>query len=235
MKNVFYEQRLALLRRVLAKINEGWLEEVILAGSMALDNGFSVHKDSDVDLILLVKAGNIFKLMENSFLRSKFFTLEAANHFKNNRVDAIWTDSFLEEIMFNLGIVSKDFLTDFCAGKVLEMRYFKTYLRKTSWIEQTMRGEEVLLKGRLKKVAGGYVLTRDLYWQGEMVSSPFLASLFFGKFILDKRGAAAAEIKEFRKRLIKKYNQTELESLFAFDLKKSRPGLLGKIKRTILS
>jgi predicted nucleotidyltransferase len=99
-------------------------EGICLSGSMVYGKNNSVKKDSDIDLFLVVKAENIFKIKQYPFFTSVHYDDHTLELFSKQVVNCFWFDVFVNGIMLNI--------------VVFEYEYFKNFviLRRRCYCEQ---------------------------------------------------------------------------------------------------
>ena len=117
------QKRLKIIKEIKPEL-ENFCEAIIIGGSVGYGKNFSVRKESDVDLIILINRNNADKI-----LKSKLFTItpqikEALIYFKNKEVDHF---SILEKIN---GIEMQYHFWDKCAhyrAELLQLPMPKVY------------------------------------------------------------------------------------------------------------
>ena len=77
-------------------------EGILLSGSMVYGQNYSIGKDSDIDLLLIIKAENVFKIKQYSFFTSVYYDNHTLELFGEKKVNCFWFDVFKEGIMLNI-------------------------------------------------------------------------------------------------------------------------------------
>ncbi len=77
------EKRLRIINLLRPKL-ESWTEALILVGSMAYGRNFSVRKESDIDLIILINKDSINNILNQVFFERSLEFEEAISLFKKN-------------------------------------------------------------------------------------------------------------------------------------------------------
>ena len=88
------QKRLDILDRIKPEL-EKFCEIVIVAGSVGYGKNFSVRKESDLDLIILINRENIKEIFNSSLFKITSQIKEAVSYFKKSEVDHF---SIVEEI-----------------------------------------------------------------------------------------------------------------------------------------
>ena len=79
------EKRLRILKSIMPKLEE-FSEIIVLAGSLAYGKNYSVRKESDIDLIVLINRNNVRKIFDSGFAELTDQMHEALSFFENGEV-----------------------------------------------------------------------------------------------------------------------------------------------------
>ena len=87
------QKRLDILDRIKPEL-EKFCEIVIVAGSVGYGKNFSVRKESDLDLIILINRENIKEIFNSSLFKITSQIKEAVSYFKGKRVLLTFQNGF---------------------------------------------------------------------------------------------------------------------------------------------
>ena len=84
---------------------------------MVYGKNYSVGKDSDIDLVLIIKAENIFKIKQSPFFISSFYDNHTLELFHKKIAHCFWFDVFQKGIMINIAVFEYEYFEKFCDFK----------------------------------------------------------------------------------------------------------------------
>ncbi|HCP08835.1 MAG TPA: hypothetical protein DIT25_03505 [Candidatus Moranbacteria bacterium] len=218
------KKRLKILDRIIKeKIDPRIFEGILLTGSMSFGKNYSVTKDSDIDLLFVIKKENITKIIKSKFfVKSEHFAIERIELLKAGKTDGLWIDQFIDGIMINMGIVSAESFKKICG---LRNKYWKI---STQLREYNKRNKLKTINGNFCKDSVKITKNKE-EWNirkhtiknnDDILSQPIFSNILSGEVIYDKDGQIQKESERLKKLLLKRYGYRKVLNLLGYVLKK---------------
>lgn len=201
-------------------------EGVILSGSMVYGKNYSIRKDSDIDLLLIVKAENIFKIKKYPFFLSSYYDDHTLELFNKKLAQTFWFDIFVDEVMINVVVLEYEYFKEFCNFE--KKHLLRAKLDDTLDIikERTLRlsdGRIIQDSSNQQKNGTNYIVNYDLYNEGALISRPIFSNIAISRVLYSKTDIIPKLIKCFIGNLKKRFDEKGIVVFFDYIFSKSKP------------
>ncbi|OGI34462.1 MAG: hypothetical protein A2259_00935 [Candidatus Moranbacteria bacterium RIFOXYA2_FULL_43_15] len=216
-------KRQKIINGLFDKFDKNIFEGILLVGSMSYGRNYSVTKNSDIDLIFIVKRENIDKLLsQNFFVAAEYFNIEKLGLLKR-KTDGFWIDQHVDGVMINMGVYRSESFEKFCC------------FQKRKWKRSAEDGsggwdKDKKYKGTNGKIYSGiinfrknkklYIKSYNIYAEGAFISNVFASNLLTSIVLYDKNGSVAKNINKFKFMTIKKYGAESILNILEYVFKK---------------
>lgn len=191
-------------------------EGILLSGSMVYGQNYSIGKDSDIDLLLIIKAENVFKIKQYSFFTSVYYDNHTLELFGEKKVNCFWFDIFKEGIMLNIVVFEYEYfkrLCDFTETTLLRAKLDDTLDIIKSRTLKLENGQTIQDAPTQQKNGTNYIISYALYDKGNLISRPIFGNIAISRMLYSKTDIVPKSIECFIENLKKKMNE---EGLFLF-------------------
>jgi hypothetical protein len=196
-------------------------EGIILSGSMVYGKNHSVRKDSDIDLLLIIKAENIFKIKQYPFFTSPHYDNHTLKLFSEKVSDCFWFDVFENGIMLNIVVFEYEYFKKLCDFK--ETVLLRAKLDDTLDIIKTRKLR--LSDGRIiqdvptqQKNGTNYIINYALYNKNVFISRPIFSNIVISRVLYAKTDTLSKSIECFIEKLKKRFDEKSLVIFFDYAL-----------------
>ena len=214
-------KRNGIIHKLSSSFDFSICEGILLSGSMVYGKNHSVRKDSDIDLLLIIKAENIFKVKEYPFFASPHYDNHTLKLFSEGASQCFWFDVFENGIMINIGVFEYDYFKKLCDLK--ESMLLRTKLDDTLKI-RTLR----LIDGQImqdtptqQKNETNYIISYNLYDKGILVSRPIFSNIAMNRVLYSKTDSFPKLIECFIENLKKRFDEKSLVLFFDYALSRA--------------
>lgn len=204
---------------------------------MAYGENHSVRKDSDIDLLLIVKAENIFKIKQYPFFTSVHYDNHTLKLFSEKVANCFWFDVFKNGVMINIGVFEYEYFKKLCDFK--ETMLLRAKLGDTLNIIKTRtlmldNGHTIKDAPTQEKNGTNYIINYDLYVNGVLISRPIFSNIAISRVLYSKTDTLPKLIECFIGNLKKKFDEKGLVSFFDYALSKATAEYRKKFTKGVL-
>ena len=219
------KKREKIIKSLSTHFDTNLFEGILLTGSMAFGKNHCIRRDSDIDLMLIIRPENIRQIMEYEFFRGPYINETGIELFDAGRVDGIFNDYFVDGIMLNLGIWSSGFFERFCGLEADEIRIFKDKIRnnKLKGTRKTASGEVIDMPSKITEYKDNFIVSCKVFEGNELIHWPIFCNLLLSEVLSDKGNKIKAATDTLIGKLKDKYTIPEILELASYGLKKASP------------
>lgn len=220
-------KRNSIIKKLSSKFDFAICEGILLSGSMVYGQNHSVKKDSDIDLLLVIKAENIFKIKQYPFFVSVHYDDHTLELFSEKKANCFWFDVFVNRIMLNIVVVEYEYFKRLCDFK--ETALLRAKLEDTLDIikSRTLRlenGQIIQDAPTQEKNGTNYIIQYALYDKDSLISRPLLSNIAISRVLYSKTSIFSSSIQFFVKSLKSRFNEKSLALFFDYALSKATTG-----------
>lgn len=217
-------KRHSIITDLSSKFDFSICEGIMLSGSMVYGENYSVKKDSDIDLLLIVKAENIFKIKQYPFFASVHYDDHTLKIFSEKMADCFWFDVFKNGIMLNVVVVEYEYFKKLCEFK--ETVLLRAKLNDTLDIIKARKlrlsNEQIIQDAPTQQKNGtNYIISYDLYDNGFLISRPIFSNIAINRVLYSKTDAIVKLVECFIENLKKRLDEKSLVLFFDYALSKA--------------
>jgi len=199
-------------------------EGILLSGSIVYGKNYSIRKDSDIDLLLIIKAENIFKIKQYPFFSSVHYDNHTLELFNKKVAQIFWFDVFVDEIMLNVVICEYEYFEKICNFK--EKILLRAKLGDTLDIIQSKMlrlsdGRTIQDAPTQQEDGTNYIVRYDLYNRSALISRPIFGNIAMSEVLYSKNDTIPKLITRFIKNLKKRFDEKSLVLFFDHALSKA--------------
>jgi len=168
------ERRQRIVENLFSRFDAGLFEGVLLQGSMMYGRDHCVTADSDIDLLFVLRPENLERILEFDLFSCGYINEVARELFVSERIDCMWTDHTIDDIVLNMGIIRSSFFNSWSHLKSREIRRCRTnrpghlQVGVNNICVKTAHSENVEVQISVVEIDDRYVVTEPLY-HGEML------------------------------------------------------------------
>jgi hypothetical protein len=179
------DKRLAIIPKFLTDCDTSLFVAVLLTGSMVFGKHHSVHQDSDIDIICLVKPENISQIINTKLFAAIQVNPDLVDAFAQHIIDRFWLDHTIDGIKLNIGLWSYDFFESFTELKAEYHVLGSTHADTQTVDAFTADGNTFRYDPQVKSHRGIYTKKFPLLHNGLPVSSPTYNNLVASETLYD--------------------------------------------------
>lgn len=191
---------------------------------MVYGKNHSIKKNSDIDLLLIIKAENIFKLKQYPFFSSIHYDNHTLKLFNEKIAQTFWFDVFMNKIMLNIVVCEYEYFEKICDFK--EMILLRAKIGDTLDIIQSRMlrlsdGRMITDTPTQQKNGTNYIVRYDLYNEGALISRPIFGNITMSEVLYSKNDIVPKLIACFIENLKNRFNEKSLILFFDHALPKA--------------
>lgn len=228
-------------KRIIGKLSSFFdfsiCEGILLSGSMVYGKNNSIRADSDIDLLLVIKAENIFKLKQYPFSSSIHYDNHTLELFHEKLAQTFYFDVFVDGIMINIVVCEYGYFENLCnlkESKILRAKLDDTLDIIRSRKLQLSDGRTIQDAPTQRQDGTNYIVTYDLYDGDAIISRPIFGNIAMSEILYSKNDLISKLIESFVENLKKRLDEKSLILLFDYVLSKATPKYKEKFMKEVL-
>ncbi len=218
------EKRNSIIKKLSSFFDFSICEGILLSGSMVYGKNHSIKKDSDIDLLLIIKAENISKLKQHPFFSSVHYDNHTLKLFNEKVAQIFWFDVFVNKIMFNIVVCEYEYFEKICNFKetiLLRAKIGDTLDIIQSRMLRLSDGKMIQDTPTQQKNGTNYIISYDLYNNGALISRSLFSNIAISEILYSKNDTIQKSIECFIKNLKNKFDEKSLVLFFDYALSKA--------------
>jgi hypothetical protein len=226
-----------IIKKLSLKFDFSICEGILLSGSMVYGKNYSVRKDSDIDLLLIIKAENIFRIKQYPFFASVHYDNHTLKLFNEKSVNCFWFDVFENGIMINVVVFEYEYFESLCNFK--EIMLLRAKLDDTLDIikSRTLKlsnGQLIQDAPTQQKNGTNYIVNYALYNEDNLISRPIFSNIAVSRVFYAKTETIPRLIECFVGNLRNRLDEKNLVLFFDYALSKARARYKKKFIKEVL-
>lgn len=191
---------------------------------MVYGKNHSIRKNSDIDLMLIIKAENIFKLKQHPFFSSVHYDNHTLKLFNEKIAQTFWFDVFVDNVMINIVICEYKYFEKICDFK--EKVLLRAKLGDTLDIIQSRMlrlSDGITIRDTPTQQNNGtnYIIRYNLYDKDALISRPIFGNIAMSEVLYSKNDTVPKLITHFIKNLKKRFDEKSLVLFFDYALSRA--------------
>ncbi len=173
-------KRMVIVKKITPSI-ERIVEGILLGGSMGYGKNYSVTKESDIDLAVLIKKNSFDKLLSTEYFKDQI-SFGVQKLFKKGKIGLIWVTKFIDLIKVNTYVYDCTVHKNFCLLKKDINGFIKGELTGT-FKADGFNGEQIVIIYTPDPFEDGFLyrkpaLVRNKFWNTAPICDFFYTSAF---------------------------------------------------------
>lgn len=222
--------RLSVLSNFLDEHDLASFEAVLLTGSLVFGKYFSVHAESDIDIICIIDSSKIQTLAAGLFGKINI-NKDLLNAFEKGMIDRFWLDYYFDSVKINIGIWDKQFVDAFLEGQAAwhVLGSANDAIQPIHTCDAA--GKDFTYTPQIERYETIYVKTFPLRHDSHLIGSPTYNNLVASELLYDPGHMYERKIATLIKHMNDEYGDVWQNNFLQYVMRKSSPDYLRKLKK----
>jgi hypothetical protein len=164
------------------------LTGIMMGGSMGFGQNFSVHDESDIDLVLVCDIDQVDALLQKPFFTDSI-SAEMVQLFKSSVVNLFWHTKVINGIEVNAFVYETNAYRNFCTLKSDLNIFIKSKRPADTQTQYGFDGQPIVIERNVREYEDGYLFTKPALAQGKFWGGVPRQDFFYsGEIVYEKDG-----------------------------------------------